>query len=93
MEEKRLQMSREDIESSFTRLEEAFDGVPGHFVCNMDEMGHQEWADQQEKACYVPASRAICRRSSFQRSCDDARTSLEGPCCPHHGQLYSSCRA
>jgi hypothetical protein len=31
-------------------------GFLAHFVCNMDEMGHQKSADRQEKACYVPAS-------------------------------------
>jgi hypothetical protein len=34
------------------------DGVPAHFVFNMDEMGHQDWADRAEKTCVVPVSHA-----------------------------------
>jgi hypothetical protein len=56
MEEKRLQVSQQDIETYFTCLDEIIEGVPAHFIYNMDEMGHQEWADRQEKVCYVPKS-------------------------------------
>jgi hypothetical protein len=27
-------------------------GTPAHFVFTVDEMGHQESADREEKACY-----------------------------------------
>jgi hypothetical protein len=56
MEEKRLQVTAEDITAYFHRLAEVLDGVPAHFVFNMDEMGHQEWADRQEQVCYVPSA-------------------------------------
>jgi hypothetical protein len=52
-EEKRLQVIEEEIAMCFKRLAEAIDGVPAHFVDNMDEIGHQEWADRQEKVCHV----------------------------------------
>jgi hypothetical protein len=29
------------------------EGTPAHFVFNVDEIGHQEWADREEKTCYV----------------------------------------
>jgi hypothetical protein len=47
MEERRLQVTGEDISTDFTRLSEVIDGVPTHFISSMDEMGHQEWADRQ----------------------------------------------
>jgi hypothetical protein len=53
MEDKRMQVTPEQIEEYFGRLQEALQDVPGHFVWNMDEMGHQEWAEHQEKICYV----------------------------------------
>jgi hypothetical protein len=28
-------------------------GVPAHFIFNMDEMGHQTWADAREITCFV----------------------------------------
>jgi hypothetical protein len=56
MEERRLQVAHEDVEAYFGRLDEALQDVPAHFVYNMDEMGHQEWADRPEKVCYVPTS-------------------------------------
>jgi hypothetical protein len=30
------------------------EGVLSHFVFNLDEMEHQEWADRQEITCVVP---------------------------------------
>jgi hypothetical protein len=29
------------------------DGISAHFVFNMDEMGHQDWADRQEQTCSI----------------------------------------
>jgi hypothetical protein len=40
----------------FEPLSEAIDRVPVHFVYNMAEMGHQKWANRQEKVCYIPSS-------------------------------------
>jgi hypothetical protein len=45
----------EQIEQHFALSTELLTGVPSPFVCNMDEMGHQEWADATEKVCYVPS--------------------------------------
>lgn len=56
IEEKRLQVNVEDIASYFHLLADLIQSVPGHFVYNMDEMGHQEWADRQEQICYVPTA-------------------------------------
>jgi hypothetical protein len=55
MEEKRLEVTPEEIAEYFRRASEALDGVPAHFVFNMDEMGHQEWADKQTRTCFVPS--------------------------------------
>jgi hypothetical protein len=32
-----------------------FEGVSTHFIYDLEKTGHQEWADRQEKVCYVPA--------------------------------------
>jgi hypothetical protein len=53
MEESRLAVSPDDIEAYFHRLVAIVDGPPAHFVFNVDEMGDQEWADREEKPCYV----------------------------------------
>jgi hypothetical protein len=37
----------------FASLMTAIDAVSAHFVLNMDEMGHQDWADRQVQTCYV----------------------------------------
>jgi hypothetical protein len=34
---------------------EVTDGIPANFVLNMDEIGHQDWADRTEKTSLVPA--------------------------------------
>jgi hypothetical protein len=34
---------------------EVVQGVPAHFVFNLDEMGHPNWADRTEKTCVVPS--------------------------------------
>jgi hypothetical protein len=54
IEEKRLEVSGEQLLGHFQRMFDMVEGVPAHFVLNMDEMGHQEWADRQVKLCYVP---------------------------------------
>jgi hypothetical protein len=40
----------------FERLAVALEGVPAHFVFNMDEMGHQEFADAPNKTAYIPVT-------------------------------------
>jgi hypothetical protein len=54
-QQKRLSR-REDIEAYFNRLGEMVEGCAAHFIYNVDEMGHHEWADHQEKVCDVPVS-------------------------------------
>jgi hypothetical protein len=53
MEDKRLAVTDEQIEEHFHKLVNLVSGVPAHFVFNMDEMGHQDWADRQTNTCYV----------------------------------------
>jgi hypothetical protein len=55
IEEKWLQVRKEEIAMYFERLTEATDGVPTYFINNMDEMG-QEWAHRQKKICYVSSA-------------------------------------
>jgi hypothetical protein len=55
MEDTRMAVTIEQIEQHFALLTDLLTGVPSPFVCNMDEMGHQEWADATEKVCYVPS--------------------------------------
>jgi hypothetical protein len=40
MEDRRFQIAAEDITAYFAGLSEEIDGIPAHFVSNMDEMGH-----------------------------------------------------
>jgi hypothetical protein len=44
MEDKRTEVTEGEILELFRRAIEAIDRVPSHFVFNMDEMGHQDWA-------------------------------------------------
>jgi hypothetical protein len=46
MEVKHLEVTPAQIAEYFERAKEAIDGIPAHFVSNIDEMGHQEWADK-----------------------------------------------
>jgi hypothetical protein len=55
MEAERLNVKDEDVRAWFASLSEAIDGVPAHFILNMDEMGHQEYADAKQIPCIVPA--------------------------------------
>jgi hypothetical protein len=56
MEEGRVNVTPEQISSFFATLIATIDGIPAHFVLNMDEMGHQDWADRQRLTCYIPAT-------------------------------------
>jgi hypothetical protein len=56
MEEARVDVTAEVIWDFFRRAMEVVEGVPAHFVFNMDEMGHQDWADRKVVTCIVPAS-------------------------------------
>jgi hypothetical protein len=55
MESERMSVPEEEIYNWFVRLREKIDGIPSHFVYNMDEMGHQEYADAKPKTCIVPS--------------------------------------
>jgi hypothetical protein len=55
MDEKRLDVSIEQIKAPFATLFAQVSGAPAHFVFNIDEMGHQTWADAQNKTCFVPS--------------------------------------
>jgi hypothetical protein len=55
MEDARLHVTEEDVYNWFVRLRDAIEGVPSAFVYNMDEMGHEEYADRKEKKCVVPS--------------------------------------
>jgi hypothetical protein len=35
------------------------EGVPPHFIFNLDEIGHQEWADRKELARVVASEHEI----------------------------------
>jgi hypothetical protein len=54
MEDTRMAVTMEQIQTYFQELDQALSGVPAHFVFNLDEMGHQSWADAKTKICYVP---------------------------------------
>jgi hypothetical protein len=54
MEARRTEVTPEQIRQFFADSFRIIEGVPSHFIFNMDEMGHQEWADRQEIVCVVP---------------------------------------
>lgn len=54
IEAKRAEVTPEQIRNFFAEALTIAEGVPSHFVFNMDEMGHQEWADRKEIICVVP---------------------------------------
>jgi hypothetical protein len=57
MEDKRTEVTEDAILDFFRRAIEATDGVPSYSAFNMDEMGHQDWADRGEQISVVPAAR------------------------------------
>jgi hypothetical protein len=58
MEEARLDLTTQAGIDFFRRATEVAQGVPAHFVFNMNEMGHQDWADRTQKTSLVPSSHA-----------------------------------
>jgi hypothetical protein len=61
----------------FVSLITAIDGVPVHFVLNMDEMGHQDWADRQVQTCYVQTdhiAKVVCTSMSAAMPVNVAKT-------------------
>jgi hypothetical protein len=39
------------IRDFFSEAIRLIEGIPADFVFNMDEMGHQEWAERKEQIC------------------------------------------
>jgi hypothetical protein len=61
MEERRRQITAEDISRYFERLAEALEGGPAHFVYDVDEMGHCKWVNRQEQMRDVPTGHSHAR--------------------------------
>jgi hypothetical protein len=53
MEEDRMNVTDDQIMSYLDELRTTIDGTRAHFLFNMDEVGHQDWADRGEYHCYV----------------------------------------
>jgi hypothetical protein len=54
-EDSRLKVTQEDLDRHFLYLGDTIERVPAHFVLNMDETGHQPWADAEAPTCFIPA--------------------------------------
>jgi hypothetical protein len=52
--ERRLQVTDEQVCDDFTHLFETISGVPPHFIFNIEETANQAWADAGEIVCFVP---------------------------------------
>jgi hypothetical protein len=63
MEMERLNVPDDAVHNWFTTLHDGISGTPAHFVYNMDEMGHQEYADaaQIQSNALCPRTSLICR--------------------------------
>jgi hypothetical protein len=55
MEMERLNVPDDAVHNWFTTLHDGISGTSAHFVYNMDEMGHQEYADAKPIQCVAPA--------------------------------------
>jgi hypothetical protein len=53
MDTKRTEVTSEQIQEFFADAFRIIESVPSHFIFNMDEMGHQEWADRKEVPCLI----------------------------------------
>ena len=56
MEYQRLEWNLLDIEINLLALKEKVDGMPTHFVFNLDEVGISEYEDSEEKKVIVPTN-------------------------------------
>jgi hypothetical protein len=54
-QDRRTEVTSKEISDFFRRVIEIIDGVRSRFVFNMDEMGHQAWADRTEQVCVLPS--------------------------------------
>jgi hypothetical protein len=55
MDELRTEVTEDQISTDLAELSANIDRVPAHFIFNMDEVGHQDWADRTDTYCSVPA--------------------------------------
>jgi hypothetical protein len=55
MDEERVKVKKQTIADYFQLLFHYLEGIPAAFITNMDEVGHSERADAQEKVVYVPS--------------------------------------
>jgi hypothetical protein len=56
MEDNRLQVTNKQLLEYFAALYSIVNGIPAHFVINMDEMGHRSDADAKDTTCFVPST-------------------------------------
>jgi hypothetical protein len=54
MEEQRMEVAPDQIRDYFANLPSVISGAPCHFVFNINETGHQEWADREPLKCSIP---------------------------------------
>jgi hypothetical protein len=54
----RLEVTPDQIYEHFGQLLK-LSGVPANFIFNLDEMGHQEWADRKKAICDVPGTSTV----------------------------------
>jgi hypothetical protein len=55
MDEKRVDVTDDAIRDSFGVLFATLSEAPEHFIFNLDEIGHQRWADAKGTICFVPS--------------------------------------
>jgi hypothetical protein len=53
MDGQRMSVTDEQVIAYLTDLHKSVDGVPAHFVFNIDQMGHQDAADAKPRKCVV----------------------------------------
>jgi hypothetical protein len=74
MERERVEMDFSKIENCYEGLQSEMTGIPSAMVFNLNETGHQDWADRKDIRVLVPVSyegssiHVICDRSSKRAS-------------------------
>jgi hypothetical protein len=58
MEEERVNCDAAEIDAYYGNLDHILQTFPASFVINLDETGHQEWADRRKGKVVVPSSHA-----------------------------------
>jgi hypothetical protein len=54
MKDTRLDVAADEIDMCFQCVKDTREGVPAHFVANIDEMRHQTWTNGLQSTCFVP---------------------------------------